>query len=48
MRGVGFVIFLAVRRCVFWRFDLSVLAVLGLREVGMLGLEREGMMGGGV
>jgi len=25
-----------------------VLAVLGLREVGMLGLEREGMMGGGV
>lgn len=30
----------------FCRFDLSALAPLGLREVGMLGLEREGILGG--
>jgi len=32
---------------VFCRFDLSVRAVFGLRAVGMLGLEREGIFSKG-
>lgn len=40
----------AVRRWVCWRLDFRVRAVLGLCEVGVLGLERDGIvegMGGG-
>lgn len=43
----GFEILFLARRCVCCRLLLSVRAVLGLREVGVLGLEREGMVGGG-
>lgn len=47
MRGVGFVILFLARRWVCCRLLLRVRAVLGLREVGVLGLEREGIVGGG-
>ena len=45
MRGVGFVILFLARRWVCCRLLLRVRAVLGLREVGVLGLEREGIVG---
>ena len=44
MRGVGFVILFLARRWVCCRLFLRVRAVLGLREVGVLGLEREGIV----
>lgn len=47
VRGVGFVILFLARRWVCCRLLLRVRAVLGLREVGVLGLEREGIVGGG-
>lgn len=47
MRGVGFVILFLARRWVCCRLFLRVRAVLGLREVGVLGLEREGIVRGG-
>lgn len=48
MRGVGFVILFLARRWVCCRLFLRVRAVLGLREVGVLGLEREGIVRWGV
>lgn len=45
MHGVGFVILFRVRRWVFLRLLLSTRAVFGFCEVGVLGLEREGMLG---
>ena len=48
MRGVvGLVILLLARRWVCCRLLLRVRADLGLREVGVLGLERDGMIVGG-
>lgn len=36
------------RRCVAWRWDLSAPAVLRLVLEGVLGFEREGMVGVGI
>lgn len=41
---MGFVILCAVRRWVCWRLDFKVRAVLGLCDVGVLGLERDGIL----
>lgn len=40
---MGFVILLRLSRWVFFRLLLSVRAVFGFCEVGVLGLEREGI-----
>lgn len=46
VRGVGFAILFSARRWVCCRLLLRVRAVLGLSEVGVLGLDREGIVGG--
>ncbi len=48
VRGVGFVILFLARRWDCCRLVFRVRAVLGLREVGVLGFEREGIVGGGL